>query len=165
MCRLTAREMSSLVPQLRENNVRLIGVGLDPVGVEDMRTSLYPSVNLIGVKTESAGVEEFIDRKFFAGDLFIDNKREVYKKLGFKRMGMMSLPKAVFAKKSRIAVAKAKSLDLGGNYTVGDGYQNGGCLVVEAGGNKTLFTFVQEEPADHPETGDILQALGIQTSI
>ena len=86
----------------------MIGVGLDPVGVEDMRTSLYPSVTLIGVKTESAGVEEFIDRKFFAGDLFIDNKREVYKKLGFKRMGMMSLPKAVFAKKSRIAVAKVK---------------------------------------------------------
>ena len=85
-------------------------MGLDPVGVEDMRTSLYPSVTLIGVKTESAGVEEFIDRKFFAGDLFIDNKREVYKKLGFKRMGMMSLPKAVFAKKSRIAVAKVKKM-------------------------------------------------------
>ena len=85
-------------------------MGLDPVGVEDMRTSLYPSVNLIGVKTESAGVEEFIDRKFFAGELFIDNKREVYKKLGLKRMGMMSLPKMVFSKKSRIAVAKVRKM-------------------------------------------------------
>ena len=91
-------------------SVSLIGVGLDPVGVEDMRTSFYPSVNLIGVKNESAGAEEFIERKFFAGDLFIDNKREVYKKLGFKRMGMMSLPKAVFSKKSRIAVAQVKKL-------------------------------------------------------
>ena len=45
-----------------------------------------------------------------AGDLFIDNKREVYKKLGFKRMGMMSLPKAVFSKKSRIAVAQVKNV-------------------------------------------------------
>ena len=85
-------------------------MGLDPVGVEDMRTSFYPSVNLIGVKNESVGVEEFIERKFFAGDLFIDNKREVYKKLGFKRMGMMSLPKAVFSKKSRIAVAQVKNV-------------------------------------------------------
>ena len=93
-------------------SLSLIGVGLDPVGVEDMRTSFYPSVNLIGVKNESAGVEEFVERKFFAGDLFIDNKREVYKKLGFKRMGMMSLPKAVFSKKSRIAVAKVRKMNL-----------------------------------------------------
>ena len=81
-------------------------MGLDPVGVEEMRSSLYPSVNLISVKKEPVGVEEFVKRKFFDGELFVDNKKEVYRKLGFKRLGLMSLPKAIFSKKSRIAVAK-----------------------------------------------------------
>ena len=35
---------------------------------------------------------------------------------------------------------------------MGDGYQNGGCLVVEAGGKKTLFTFAQESKIDKPES-------------
>ena len=83
---------------------------LDDYLITEKPCVVQNSVNLIGVKNESAGVEEFIERKFFAGDLFIDNKREVYKKLGFKRMGMMSLPKAVFSKKSRIAVAQVKNV-------------------------------------------------------
>ena len=70
--------------------------------------------------------------------------------------------------------------------TVGDGYQNGGCLVVGAGGNPTMYTYIQvrvsstipplginsvlsicvsqEEAADHPENSNILEALGIQTA-
>merc|ERR1712079_962096 len=98
-------EISSILPQLKEHNVRLIGVGL-----------------------EAIGVEEFIEGKYFDGELFVDMKKQSYKKMGFKRLGLMGLPGAIFSKKSREAAAKAKSLNLGGNMTVGDGYQNGGCL-------------------------------------
>jgi len=139
-CRLSAKEISSLLPQLKEHNVRLIGVGL-----------------------ESIGVEEFVEGKFFDGELFIDNKKESYKKLGFKRLGLMGIGGAIFSKKSRDAAAKAKAMNLGGNMTEGDGYQKGGCLVVGAGGSPTMFTYTQEDAADHAENADILEALGIQT--
>ena len=39
--------------------------------------------SLIGVGLESIGVEEFVEGKFFDGELFIDSKKESYKKLGF----------------------------------------------------------------------------------
>ena len=35
-----------------------------------------------------------------------------------------------------------------GNITVGDGFQNGGCLVVGAGGSPTMLTYVQEDAGD-----------------
>ena len=46
----------------------------------------------------------------------------------------------------------------------GDGYQNGGTLVVAAGG-KVLFSYLQEDPADHADPQDILKALGIQANL
>ena len=52
---------------------------------------------------------------------------------------------------------------MGGNLK-GDGYQNGGTLVVGAGG-KVLFSFVQEQPSDHAEPADILKALGIEGGV
>lgn len=38
----------------------------------------------------------------------------------------------------------------------GDGYQNGGLLVVEKGG-KLLYSYMQENPADHANNDDILK--------
>ncbi len=38
----------------------------------------------------------------------------------------------------------------------GDGFQNGGLLVVEKGG-KVLYTFIQENPADHASNEDVLK--------
>ena len=113
---------------------------------------------------ELIGVEEFIEGKFFDGELFVDRKKESHSKLGFKRIGLFSLPSAIFSKKSRDATAKAKEMNLGGNLTVGDGAQNGGCLVVGAGGSPTMFSYVQQDAADHPDNKNILEALGIQAA-
>jgi prostamide/prostaglandin F2alpha synthase len=44
---LSAKEISALQPTLKENNVRLIGIGLEPLGVD-----------------------EFIEGKFFDGGEF-----------------------------------------------------------------------------------------------
>ena len=40
----------------------------------------------------------------------------------------------------------------------GDGYQNGGLLVVEKGG-KLLYSYFQENPADHASNEDILKVI------
>jgi len=128
------------MPQLKEHNVRLIGVGLEPLGVED-----------------------FIEGNFFAGELFLDQKKESFKQLGFKKLSFLPLLPAMFSRKWREAKAKAEAAKLGGNMA-GDWYQNGGCLVVGQGGTPTMYTFIQEDAADHPKNSDILEALGIQAS-
>ena len=126
-----------LLSQLKEKNIRLIGVGL-----------------------EQLGVEEFVEGKFFAGELYLDLEKKAYAKLGFQRMSMKEIFSAIFSRKSKLASNRAKELGLGGNMK-GDGYQNGGCLVVEAGGGKALYTYRQEHAADHPDNADILKALGL----
>lgn len=44
----------------------------------------------------------------------------------------------------------------------GDGYQNGGALVVEIGGSKTLLHYVQKEAPDHVSNADVLK---VRTSV
>lgn len=110
---------------------------------------------------EQLGVEEFIDGKFFLGDLFIDEQKKSYNELGFKRFGFLGLFPAILSSLSRAAQARAKNLGLGGNMA-GDGYQNGGALVVKQGG-ETLFHFVQAEAAEHASNADILKALNLST--
>lgn len=45
----------------------------------------------------------------------------------------------------------------------GDGYQQGGTIVVDKGG-KLLFEFVQENFAEHAEPNSILKSLGIESA-
>lgn len=133
---MAAREVSAIKPILDSNDVKLVGVGL-----------------------EQLGVEEFLDGKFFDGELYIDEKKTSYNELGFKRFGFFGLFPAILSKLSRAAQTRAKALGLGGDMA-GDGYQNGGALVVGKGG-QTLFHYVQEEAADHANNADLLKALGI----
>lgn len=39
----------------------------------------------------------------------------------------------------------------------GDGYQNGGALVVDVGGSKTLLHYVQKEAPDHVSNAEVLK--------
>ena len=52
---------------------------------------------------------------------------------------------------------QGKQREVGGDMR-GDGFQNGGLLVVEKGG-KVLYSFIQENPADHAQNEDILQVI------
>jgi len=130
-----------LQPIFKENHVRLVGVGL-----------------------ESIGVEEFIEGKFFDGELFVDNDKQSYKEMGFQRFSFLSLFSLFRSKKWADAGAMAKKMNLGGNMTKGDGFQLGGAIVVDVGG-KTLYTYAQEDAADHVENGKVLQALGIDAPV
>jgi len=137
-CRLAAKEISLLLPQLTEADIRLVGIGLEPLGLQ-----------------------EFLDGNFFVGELYVDNNKESYKQLGFKKISLLSMVPALVSKKWRDANAKAKAANLGGNLA-GDGYQNGGVMVVGKGGTPTIFTYVQEDAADHANNDDIIAALGIK---
>ena len=88
---MAAREVSAIKPILDQNQVKLVGVGL-----------------------EELGLEEFIEGKFFQGDLYIDEKKQSYNELGFKRFGFLGLFPAVLSRLSRAAQSRAKSLGLGG---------------------------------------------------
>jgi hypothetical protein len=43
----------------------------------------------------------------------------------------------------------------------GDGYQNGGTLIITKGGENVLMDYRQENAADHVSNEEILKALGI----
>ena len=59
---------------------------------------------------------------------------------------------------ARAASSRAKSLGLGGNMR-GDGWQNGGCLVVEkGGGDEPLLLYIQPSAPAIVNNADILKA-------
>lgn len=118
---------------------------------------------MVGVGLEELGVEEFVEGKFFDGELYLDTKKESYKALGFKRIGFFGAVSSIFTGKAKELMAEAKKENMGGNLK-GDGYQNGGTVVVGAGG-KLLFSYSQDQPSDHAEPGDILKALGMQEKV
>ncbi len=56
-------------------------------------------------------MEEFIEGKFFSGELFLDVEKKAYAKLGFQKMSMKEIFSAIFSRKSRLASNKAKVND------------------------------------------------------
>ena len=63
---------------------------------------------MIGIGLEPLGLEEFLEGKFFDGELFLDQDKKAFAKLGFKRLSFLQLFPAVFSKISRAAQAQAK---------------------------------------------------------
>ncbi|ROT73689.1 prostaglandin F synthase [Penaeus vannamei] len=113
-------------------------------------------VRLIGIGLEELGVEEFIEGKFFDGELYIDTDKKNYKALNFKNLGVLAMIPALVAKVARDTVRKAKQMGISGDMK-GDKMQTGGLLVVSPKGEKVLYEFKQENPADHAENAAILK--------
>lgn len=105
-------------------------------------------------------MEEFLEGKFFDGELFIDEGKKCYEGLKFKRFGIFNLFTAMLTKTSRDAMNKAKAENLGGDLK-GDYYQVGGTLVLSSGGSEVLLSHKQESLADHVEPDDVLKSLNI----
>lgn len=137
MCRLWSTDLSSVKPQLDAHNVKLCGVGL-----------------------EELGLEEFQEGKFFTGELYVDSKQQCYKDLGFRRYNVITVVGGLSAKETRSSMAKANAKGIKGNYR-GDGLLNGGMLIVTAGGEKVLLSHKQASPGDHVSNEQILEVLGI----
>lgn len=68
--------------------------------------------------------------------------------------------KLLFTAKWREAQAKAKGKNISGDLK-GDGFQNGGALIVAAGG-KQLFEYIQDDAADHISVEQIFKAFNIK---
>ena len=103
----------------------------------------------------------FIRLRYFDGEIFLDGGKQSYNALGFKSMGFVEAASALLSAVTRAAKTTARGLGLTSDY-VGDMLQNGGCLVVEKGGeNRPLLHFVQNGPADRVSTNEILKVLGI----
>ncbi|XP_060055900.1 prostamide/prostaglandin F synthase isoform X3 [Erinaceus europaeus] len=62
VCRWIARDLSGLQGLLKQHGVRLVGVG-----------------------PETLGLQEFLDGGYFGGELYLDESKQFYKELGFKR--------------------------------------------------------------------------------
>ena len=54
---------------------------------------------MVGIGLESLGLEEFLEGKYFAGDLFVDKKKASYGRLGFPRLGGVELLTAMLSRK------------------------------------------------------------------
>ncbi|XP_052747888.1 prostamide/prostaglandin F synthase-like [Galleria mellonella] len=137
LCRLWARELAEIAPVLQNNNIKLVGVGVEEVGSK-----------------------EFVDKKFFDGDLYYVENLSTYQKLGFKKFNVVSIISSLFWKQSRDAIFKGQGMGLGGDLK-GDWGQTGGALLVGKGGN-LLHHFVQHGPGDHLPNLEILKHFGLE---
>ncbi|CAH8565635.1 unnamed protein product [Heterobilharzia americana] len=135
-CRLEAKNLSQLKPALDARNIKLIGITFD-----------------------KDGVQEFIDGQFFDGDLYLDVERKTYKALEYKKVSACSGLSSLFSKAGRALNSKVKAAKIPGNMS-GDGWQTGGLLVVEKGGN-VLYHFEQKQVVSHPDYKRIIDVLKI----
>ncbi|XP_040120111.1 prostamide/prostaglandin F synthase isoform X4 [Oryx dammah] len=83
VCRWIARDLSNLKELLDQHGVRLVGVG-----------------------PEALGLQEFLDGGYFAGELYLDESKQFYKELGFKRYNSLSILLAALGKPVRDVAAK-----------------------------------------------------------
>ncbi|KAM4650499.1 prostamide/prostaglandin F synthase [Discoglossus pictus] len=141
ICRWTAKEVSKLKESLDANQIRLIGVG-----------------------PENTGLQEFLDGNFFNGEVYLDESKQSYKDLGFKRYNALSVVPAALGKKVREIVTKANADGVQGNFH-GDLLQSGGMLIVNKGGDKVILHFVQDSPGDHVPLETIVKVLGITADV
>ena len=45
------------------------------------------NIRLVAIGLEELGYEEFIEKKFFHGELYLDTEAEAFKRLGLKKLG------------------------------------------------------------------------------
>ncbi|KAM9298825.1 prostamide/prostaglandin F synthase [Gastrophryne carolinensis] len=141
ICRWIAKDISQLKETLDANQIRLIGIA-----------------------PESLGLQEFLDGQYFSGELYLDESKQSYKELGFKRYNALSIVPAALGQKVRDIVTKANADGVQGNFK-GDLLQSGGVLIVSKGGEKVILHFVQDSPGDYVPLKALLTALGITADV
>jgi prostamide/prostaglandin F2alpha synthase len=137
LCRGQAVEMAKMLPQLEANNVRVVGIGL-----------------------EKLGMEEFEEKKFWKSELYIDNGKKIHNALALTKVGWVGTFMMIVANKS-VKEAAAKTKDTPGNFQ-GDGRQLGATFVMAKGGD-LLLDHRQKDFGDQPTNAEILEALGLDS--
>lgn len=139
LCRANALELQKIVPALEANNVRVVAVGI-----------------------EKLGLEEFQQAGYWKGELYMDNGKKIHQALDLKMVGILGTVKMIFANED-VKAALKKSKDVPGNLK-GDGRQLGATFVVAKGG-AMLMDFRQKDFADHPSGASILEACGLDPNL
>ncbi|XP_071490549.1 prostamide/prostaglandin F synthase-like [Diadema antillarum] len=137
VCRMGARDLSSLKPLLDSANVHLVGIG-----------------------HEELGAQEFLNTGYWKGELYIDMHKKTYSDLKFKRYNVLNIMRALILPETVDAISKAHKEGIVGNLS-GDSLQIGGTLIVDKDG-KILLNFKQESPSHHVPLDQILHVLGIK---
>ncbi len=138
-------------------------------------------INMVAVGLEQLGAEEFVEGKFFEGgmtvdakskrrlgkiscsifpEVYIDEGKKTYRDLNYRRFNIINIWKALLSSVSRAAGTESRRRRITGNLS-GDGFQNGGLLIVSKQGMRVLLNYREEVPGDHVANDEILKVLGI----
>lgn len=116
-------------------------------------------MRFIGVGFDTKFVKPFVEEGYFAGELYVDDDMQCYKALDYQRFSFFDLMKRLLSFNFKTRKEKADGMGIKGNMK-GDGFQNGGALVVDKGG-KQLFEYIQEDASIHITKEEIMKALNI----
>jgi len=111
------------------------------------------NVGFVGIGHERLGVEDFIKEKYFDGDLYLDETKQLYNAFGTKVEGMTGLMKP----KAWDAINQAKKEGFAGNLK-GNGFQMGGTFILDPIDYKLIFAHRSEFFGDEAKPEDILKS-------
>jgi len=117
-------------------------------------------VRFIGIGFDTRFVQPFVEGGFFKGELFVDTDKACYTALEYQRFSFFDLIKKLVTCRWREVSSKASSKGISGDMK-GDGFQNGGALVIDKNG-KQLYEYRQEDAAEHISADEILKALNLK---
>eukprot|EP00026_Physarum_polycephalum_P013955 Phypoly_transcript_14416.p1 GENE.Phypoly_transcript_14416~~Phypoly_transcript_14416.p1 ORF type:complete len:198 (+),score=25.40 Phypoly_transcript_14416:102-695(+) len=141
ICREAAVEISKLKHDLDRMNVRLIGVGFE--------------------KNEK-DVYDFL--MYWAGELYIDEQRELYKALNVKRFGLLEAYGLVDPKVYD-NLARAKAAGMRGSRWGADPFQLGGTFVIGPSPHGMLYAHRQKFYGDLANNNEVLAACSTPTFV
>ncbi len=120
--------------------------------------SLFRSNNirLIAIAPEMLGLEEFQEGKYWSGELFVDREAKVYSQLEIQRLGIFKGLGALFNSDVKQAYNDAKADGVTGNYK-GDGFRLGATYLIGPGG-EIWFEHKMKHYADQPSLEEIQNA-------
>lgn len=117
-------------------------------------------INVVAVGLEQLGAQDFVEGKFFDGEVYIDEGKKTYRDLNYRRFNIINIWKSLMSRISRAAANEAKGRGIAWNFS-GDGLQNGGMLIVTKGGTRVLLNHREDVPGDHMANDDILKILEV----
>jgi prostamide/prostaglandin F2alpha synthase len=122
LCRSYALKLSNeLQPILKKNNIGLVGIGL-----------------------ERLGLEEFQSGNYFSGDLYIDQGKKAYQILGLPYLGWLKGITEVFSRSTKAWNDETKKMGVQGNLK-GDGFQLGATYVLGKNDGKVWLAHPQKD--------------------
>lgn len=115
------------------------------------------AVSLVGLGLAKTSYEEFKEGEYLDGNLYIDEERNIYKALSFKRFGIFSF--YGFCNCRTLYAAKmVGDRKIKGDYKGPDNYQLGGTYIIDNAG-EVVYMHKQKDYFDHPTLDELSDAI------